>query len=120
MPEQRVSLTEGYQGAQQQNRGISDEGESVNGFSKAQHGHTMEFQGNNKGALATQAANGSTGTANSLSAAATMNNANAAGGSDYLRHTAQHEETGAHTQSGDSQTVESHADDLMSKINFTS
>lgn len=120
MPANRVSLTDGYQGAQQQNRGISDEGESVQGFSKAQHGHTAELQGNNKGALAGQAANGSTGTANSLNAAATMNSANAAGGSDYLRRTGQHEESGAHTQAGDSRAVEDGATDLMSKINFTS
>jgi len=119
MAADRVSLTEGYEGAQQQNRGIADEGEAVHGLSKKQQGHTSELLSQNKGALASQAGNGSTATANSLSAGGAMHGANAAGGSDFVRRTAGHEDTAAQTQAGDSSTVDTAASDLASKINHS-
>jgi hypothetical protein len=119
MPADRVSLSEGYEGALQQHRGVGDEGEAVHGLSKKQHAHTNELLSQNKGALASQAGNGSTASANSLSAGALMNTANAAGGSEYLRRTAGHEDSAAHTQAGDSRAVENAAGDLASKINHS-
>jgi hypothetical protein len=117
MAADRVSLSEGYEGALQQHRGVADEGESVNGLSKKQHAHTNELLSQNKGALASQAGNGSTASANSLSAGALMNTANASGGADYVRRTAGHEDSAAHTQAGDSRTVENAASDLAGRIN---
>ena len=78
MPADRVSLTEGYQGAQQKNQAVGQEGDNVSGMSKKQHGHTEAFSWPpNKGALAAQAANGSTATANSLAAGSNLHTANA-------------------------------------------
>ena len=117
MTNDRVSLSEGYEGALQQNKGIAQEGEAAHALSKKQHNHTSDLLGQNKGALATQAGNGSTAAANSLSAGALMHTNNAAGGADYLRRTAGHEDSASHAQAGESRTVETAASDLTSKIN---
>ena len=117
MTSDRVSLSEGYEGALQQNKGIAQEGDAAHGLSKKQHNHTSDFLGQNKGSLATQAGNGSTATANSLSAGALMHTNNASGGADYLRRTAGHEEASSHAQAGESNAVENAASDLTSKIN---
>lgn len=117
MTSDRVSLSEGYEGALQQNRNLATEGENVQGLSKKQHTQTSELMGQNKGSLATQAANGSTATANSLSAGALMHTNNASGGADYLRRTAGHEDAASHEQAGESRTVETAASDLTLKIN---
>jgi hypothetical protein len=117
MPADRVSLTEGYGGAQQKNQAVGQEGDSVAGMSKKQHGHTEAFLAQNKGALATQGGNGSTATANSLNAGANLHTANADNSQQFLRQTAGHEDTGAHTQAGESRAVETAAMDLQSKIN---
>jgi len=117
MTSDRVSLSEGYEGALQQNKGMAQEGEAAQGLAKKQHGHTEALMGQNKGALATQAANGSTATANTLSAGALMHTNNAAGGADYLRRTAGAEDSASHSQAGESRSVETAASDLTSKIN---
>ena len=117
MTNDRVSLSEGYEGALQKNKGIAQEGDAAQALSKKQHGHTEALMGQNKGALASQAANGSTATANTLSAGALMHANNAAGGADYLRRTAGHEDSASHAQAGESRTVETAASDLTSKIN---
>jgi hypothetical protein len=117
MPADRVSLTEGYGGAQQKNSAVNDEAANVTGMSKKQHGHTESFLSSNKGALAAQGGNGSTATANSLSAGGNLHGANADNSQQFLRQTAGHEESGAHTQAGESRTVETAAMDLNSKIN---
>ena len=117
MTSDRVSLSEGYEGALQQNKGLAQEGETAHGLSKKQHNHTADLMGQNKGSLATQAGNGSTAAANSLSAGALMHTNNASGGADYLRRTAGHEDTASHDQAGESRNVETAASDLSSKIN---
>jgi hypothetical protein len=117
MPADRVSLTEGYQGAQQKNQAVGQEGDNVSGMSKKQHGHTEAFSSSNKGALASQGANGSTATANSLAAGANLHGANADNSQQFVRQTAGHEESGAHVQAGESRSVETSAMDLNSKIN---
>jgi hypothetical protein len=117
MPADRVSLTDGYSGAQQKNNAVSDEAASVVGMSQKQHGHAESFLAANKGALATQGANGSTATANSLAAGANLHGANADNSQQYLRQTAGHEESGAHVQAGESRSVETAATDLNSRIN---
>ena len=117
MSSDRVSLSEGYEGALQRNKNLANEGENAHGLSKKQHGNTEALLGQNKGALATQAGNGSTAAANSLSAGALMHTNNASGGADYIRRTAGHEDTAAHDQAGESRIVENAASDLSSKIN---
>jgi hypothetical protein len=117
MTSDRVSLSEGYEGALQGNKNLANEGENAHGLAKKQHNHTADLLGQNKGALATQSGNGSTAAANSLSAGALMHTNNAAGGADYLRRTAGHEETASHDQAAESRTVETAASDLTSKIN---
>lgn len=117
MPADRVSLTEGYQGAQQKNQAVGQEGDNASGMSKKQHGHTEAFASSNKGALASQGANGSTATANSIASGANLHGANADNSQQFVRQTAGHEETGAHTQAGESRSVETAAMDLNSKIN---
>ncbi|HET9500092.1 MAG TPA: hypothetical protein VFO98_07510 [Marmoricola sp.] len=113
----RVSLTEGYGGAQQKNNAIGDEGGNSAGMSKKQHGHTEAFLAANKGGLATQGGNGSTATANSIAAGANLHNTNADNSTRFLKQTAAHEESGAHAQAGESRGVETAAMDLQSKIN---
>jgi hypothetical protein len=117
MTSDRVSLSEGYEGALQQNKNLANEGENAHGLSKKQHNHTADLLGQNKGSLATQAGNGSTAAANSLSAGGLMHTNNAAGGADYLRRTAGHEDTASHDQAGESRNVENSASDLTAKIN---
>lgn len=117
MSADRVSLTEGYQGALQTNRSIGDEAEQVHGLAKKQHGHTADLLSQNKGAFANQTGNGSTATANGLSAAGAMHAANAAGGAEYVRRTAQHEGSAADAQGGEARIVETGATDLAHKIN---
>lgn len=117
MSADRVSLTEGYQGALNTNRNIGDQAEQVHGLAKKQHGHTADLLAQNKGALATQTGNGSTATANGIEAAGAMHAANAAGGAEYVRQTAQHEDTAADTQGGEARIMETSATDLAHKIN---
>ena len=117
MTSDRVSLSEGYEGALQRNKDLATEGENAHGLSKKQHNHPADLLGQNQGALATQAGNGSTAAANSLSAGALMHTNNAAGGADYLRRTAGHEDTASHDQAGESRNVENAASDLTAKIN---
>lgn len=117
MTTDRVSLSEGYEGALQQNKGIAQQGDAAQDLAKKQHGHTGDLLGQNKGALATQAGNGSTAAANNLSAGALMHTNNASGGADYLRRTAGHEDAASHQQAGESRTAETAASDLTSKIN---
>ncbi|HWU21419.1 MAG TPA: hypothetical protein VN088_16545 [Nocardioides sp.] len=117
MAADRVSLTEGYQGALHTNRNIGDQAEQVHGLAKKQHGHTADLLSQNKGALANQTGNGSTATANGLAAAGTMHMANAAGGAEYVRRTAGHEDTAADTQGSEARLMETSATDLAHKIN---
>ena len=117
MAADRVSLSEGYEGAIQGHKDVANSGESVQGLAKKQHSSTADLQGQNKGSFATQAGNGSTATANSLQAASLMHTANAEGGARYVRSTAGHEDEAASSQGTESTTVESHASDLHSKIN---
>lgn len=113
----RVSLTDGYSGAQQKNNAIGDEGANALGMSKKQLGAAEALQGANKGALASQGANGSTATANNLSAGGNLHNANADNSTRYLRQTGQHEEAGANSQASESKIVETGAMDLHGKVN---
>lgn len=113
----RVSLTDGYSGAQQKNNAIGAEGDNTAQMSKKQHGHTEAFSAANKGGLATQGANGSTATANSLAAGANLHNTNADNSTRFLKQTAAHEETGTQSQAGESRNVETAATDLQKKIN---
>lgn len=117
MSADRVSLTEGYQGALSTNKAIGEQGEQIANAGKVQHGHTADVLSSNKGAFAGQIGNGSTATANSFEAAGTMHAANAAGGAEYLKRTAGHESNASDTQRGDATTVETGATDLMHKIN---
>ena len=117
MTADRVSLTEGYEGAAQANKNIATQGEAAQGLSARQHNATGDLLGHNKGAFATQAGNGSTAAANSLSAGALMHTNNASGGADFVRRTAQHEDTGAQDQKAVATNVETGATDLVSKIN---
>lgn len=117
MADNRVSLTEGYGAAQQKNNNVGDESATISAASKKQHGHTEAFLAANKGGLATQGANGSTATANSLAAGGNLHAANAENATRYLKKTAGHEEQAAQTQAGESRNVETAAMDLQSKIN---
>lgn len=117
MTSDRVSLSEGYEGALQQNKNIAEEGDHAHGLSKKQHNHTAELLGQNKGALAGQAGNGSTATANNLSAGALMHTNNASGGVDYIRRTGGHEDAGAQDMASHSNAAETAASDLTHKIN---
>ncbi len=117
MSADRVSLTEGYEGAAASHRDVANQGESVAGLAKKQHGHTSDLIGQNKGSFATQAANGSTATANTFQANALLHTANAEGGMRFTRDTAAHEEDATSGQRTESTTLETTASDLHSKIN---
>ena len=117
MAQDRVSLTDGYSGAQQKNRAIGDQGASVDAMAKKQHGHTESFMAANKGALASQGANGSTATANSLTAGGNLHTVNADNSQRYLKQMAGHEDSASHTQAGDSRSVETSATDWNQRIN---
>ncbi|MEH3032853.1 MAG: hypothetical protein PGN07_02145 [Aeromicrobium erythreum] len=117
MAADRVSLSEGYEGALQTNRNLANEGESASALAKKQHSQTAELQGQNKGAFAAQAANGSTATANTYQASALLHTANAEGGSKFVRQTAQHEDAAASAQQGESTSLDTTASDLANKIN---
>ncbi|KQY56054.1 hypothetical protein ASD11_16420 [Aeromicrobium sp. Root495] len=117
MTADRVSLTEGYEGAIAGHRSVAGSGEGVQGLAKKQHGQTSELQGQNKGAFATQAANGSTATANNLGAAALLHTANAEGGARYVKQTAAHEDEASSGQAAESNALDQAASDLHSKIN---
>ncbi|MGJ9414326.1 hypothetical protein ACHAAC_16610 [Aeromicrobium sp. CF4.19] len=113
----RVSLTEGYEGAQQSNRTVAGSGESISALAKKQHGHSADLQGQNKGAFAGQATNGSTAAANNLTAAATLHTANASGGQRNVRDIAGAEEDATSTQRVESTNLDQSALDLQAKIN---
>lgn len=117
MSANRVSLTEGYQGAQQKNNAIHDEAGTVASQAQKQHGHTEAFQSQNKGALAMQGANGSTATANGLSAGSKLHGTNAQNSQQYLRQTAGHEEQSAQTQGTESRAAETNVSDFNARIN---
>ncbi|GAA2085040.1 hypothetical protein GCM10009821_28150 [Aeromicrobium halocynthiae] len=119
MSADRVSLTEGYEAAQQSNRAVANSGEGVAGLAKKQHGHSAELQGQNHGAFAAQASNGSTAAANNLSAAALLHTANAAGGQRNVRDIAVHEDEAAQAQRAESTSLDQNALDLHAKINPT-
>lgn len=113
----RVSLTEGYSGAQQKNNAIGEEANAASATAKKQHGHTEAFLAANKGALATQGGNGSTATANSFEAGSRLHGANAENSTQFLRQTAGHEESAAQIQGTESRAAETAAMDLNAKIN---
>lgn len=117
MTADRVSLTEGYEGAIQGHRNVAGSGEGVHGIAKKQHSQTGELQGQNKGAFATQAANGSTATANNLGAAALLHSTNAEHGGRFVKQTAAHEDEASSGQASESNALDQAASDLHSKIN---
>lgn len=117
MSADRVSLTDGYEAASQGNRNIAGSGDSVQGLAKKQHGHSAELSGQNHGAFAAQATNGSTAAANNLGAAALLHSANAEGGQRNVRDTAAFEDDAAQGQRTESTNLDQSALDLHGKIN---
>ncbi len=113
----RVSLTDGYSGFQQKNNAIGDEGANSQSIAKKQMAASEGFQSQNKGAFASQGANGSMATANSLNAGGGLHNANADNSTRYVRQTGMHEEASADSQKGENRIVESEGLGLHNHVN---
>lgn len=113
----RVSLGDGYEGASKANRGIADQGDVANTIAKKQHNQTNDLMGQTKGNFGKQAGNGSTAAANNMNAGGLLHSSTAAGGQEFVRRTAQSEDSAADAQGTEARTAMTAGEDLASKIN---